>query len=347
MQSERKCLTKSKTKTMYIINSYPLAVLFCVVTMLCWGSWANTQKLSSKKWGFPLFYWDYTLGVIILSLIFGLTLGSSGDNGQAFIPNLLNASVNAVFLALLGGVIFNIANLLLVAAIDIAGMAIAFPIGIGIALVLGVINVYNPETDKNPVLLFSGVGLVSLAIVLDAFAYKKISKGSATTKGILISLAAGILMAFFYRFVADSMSTDYVNPTKGLFTPYTAVFVFSIGVFVSSFLFNTFFMYKPVSGSKVTYRDYFKKGTPKLHLIGILGGVIWCVGILLNMIAAGKAGFAISYGLGQGATMVAAIWGVFVWKEFKNAPKGTNALIGLMFLSFILGIGLIIYSKVA
>ena len=154
---------------MYIINSYPLAVLFCVVTMLCWGSWANTQKLSSKKWGFPLFYWDYTLGVIILSLIFGLTLGSSGDNGQAFIPNLLNASVNAVFLALLGGVIFNIANLLLVAAIDIAGMAIAFPIGIGIALVLGVINVYNPETDKNPVLLFSGVGLVSLAIVLAVY----------------------------------------------------------------------------------------------------------------------------------------------------------------------------------
>ena len=105
---------------MFIVNSYPLAVFLCVITMMCWGSWANTQKLASKEWGFPLFYWDYTLGIIILSLIFGLTLGSIGENGQAFIPNLLSAAPKAILFALLGGVIFNIANLLLVAAIDAA-----------------------------------------------------------------------------------------------------------------------------------------------------------------------------------------------------------------------------------
>tara|TARA_B100000809_G_scaffold152662_2_gene150022 strand:+ start:1098 stop:2045 length:948 start_codon:yes stop_codon:yes gene_type:complete len=314
--------------------------------MLCWGSWANTQKLVSKKeWGFPLFYWDYTLGVIIISLVFGLTMGSSGENGQAFIPNLLQASANAIFLALLGGVIFNIANLLLVAAIDIAGMAIAFPIGIGIALVLGVSVNYFAAPEGDATLLFIGVGLVALAIIVDALAYKKISKGAATKKGITISLAAGILMGFFYRFVAASMSPEYAVTTTGLLTPYTAVFVFSIGIFISNFLFNTFFMYKPISGNKVTYSDYFKKGSPKLHLIGILGGAIWCIGMLLNMMAAGEAGFAISYGLGQGATMVAAIWGVFIWKEFKNAPKGTNGLIGLMFLLFMAGITLIIMAK--
>jgi len=314
--------------------------------MLCWGSWANTQKLVSKKeWGFPLFYWDYTLGVIIISLVLGLTLGSNGESGQAFVPNLLQASANAIFLALLGGVIFNIANLLLVAAIDIAGMAIAFPIGIGIALVLGVLVNYIAAPEGDATLLFIGVGLVALAIVVDAMIYKKISKGSATTKGITISLAAGILMGFFYRFVAASMSPEYAVTATGLLTPYTAVFVFSIGIFISNFLFNTFFMYKPISGNRVTYSDYFKKGTPKLHLIGILGGVIWCIGMLLNMIAAGEAGFAISYGLGQGATMVAAIWGVFIWKEFKNAPKGTNGLIALMFLLFMAGISLIIMAK--
>ena len=331
---------------MYIVESYPIAVLLCIITMLCWGSWANTQKLVSKKeWGFPLFYWDYTLGVIIISLIFGLTMGSSGESGQAFVPNLLQASANAIFLALLGGVIFNIANLLLVAAIDIAGMAIAFPIGIGIALVLGVLVNYVAAPEGDATLLFIGVGLVTLAIIVDALAYKKISKGSATTKGIVISLAAGILMGFFYRFVAASMSPEYEVTATGLLTPYTAVFVFSIGIFISNFLFNTFFMYKPISGNKVTYTDYFKKGTPKLHLIGLLGGAIWCIGMLLNMIAAGEAGFAISYGLGQGATMVAAIWGVFIWKEFKNAPKGTNGLIGLMFLLFMAGITLIIMAK--
>lgn len=330
---------------MFILDNYVLAVIFCVVTMFCWGSWANTQKLASKSWGFPLFYWDYTLGVMLLSLVLGLTMGSRGDSGQAFIPNLLNASLTAVLFALIGGVVFNIANLLLVAAIDIAGMAIAFPIGIGIALVLGVIVNYIAIPIGDPVLLFIGVGMVAAAIVIDALAYKKISKGSTSTKGILISLAAGIFMGFFYRFVAASMSVDYVNPTTGLFTPYAAVFIFSLGIFLSNFVFNTFFMYKPVSGEKVGYSDYLKKGTPKLHIIGIAGGIIWSIGMLFNMIAAGEAGFAISYGLGQGATMIAAIWGVFIWKEFKNAPKGTNTLIGLMFLLFIAGLTVIILAK--
>ncbi|MCB0608764.1 MAG: multidrug DMT transporter permease [Lewinellaceae bacterium] len=332
---------------MYTIDSYPVAVALCVVTMLCWGSWANTQKLASKSWGFPLFYWDYTLGVILLSLIFGLTLGSSGASGEPFLANLSHASGDAVGLALIGGAVFNIANLLLVAAIEIAGMAIAFPIGIGIALALGVLVNYLGAPVGNPLLLFMGVALVAAAIVLDALAYRRISTGAATTKGIVISLAAGVLMGFFYRFVAASMSEDFANPVPGLLTPYTAVFVFSIGVFASNFVFNSFFMYRPVSGTRVTYRDYFKLGTPRLHVIGILGGVIWCIGMLLNMIASGKAGFAISYGLGQGATMIAAIWGVFVWREFKQAPKGTNTLIVLMFLSFIAGLGLIIAARFA
>jgi glucose uptake protein len=314
--------------------------------MLCWGSWANTQKLATQRWGFPLFYWDYTLGIILLSLVVGLTMGSSGSEGKSFVANLSQASLLAIGLALLGGVVFNIANLLLVAAIDIAGMAIAFPIGIGIALALGVIVNYVATPLGNPILLFGGVALVIGAIIFDAFAYKKISKGAISTKGIAISMAAGILMGFFYRFVAASMSEDFAVPVKGLLTPYSAVFIFSIGIFLSNFLFNSIFMYKPVSGSKVTYADYFKLGTPKLHLIGILGGVIWAVGFTFNMIAAGKAGFAISYGLGQGATLIAAVWGVFIWKEFKGAPNGTNRLIGLMFANFIVGLALIIVARI-
>ena len=330
---------------MYIVQAYPVAVFLCIITMLCWGSWANTQKLASKNWGFPLFYWDYTLGLIVLSLIFGLTLGSNGAQGQAFFPNLSQAGSQAIWSAFLGGAVFNIANLLLVAAIDIAGMAIAFPIGIGIALALGVVVNYIAAPVGNPVLLFAGVALVCVAIVLDALAYRRISSGAATTKGILISLAAGILMGFFFRFVAASMSEDYENITPGLLTPYTALFIFSIGVFLSSFIFNTFFMYRPINGAKVSFADYFKLGSPRLHLIGILGGVIWCIGMSLSLIASGKAGYAISYGLGQGATMVAAIWGVFVWKEFKKAPAGTNTLLTLMFISFFAGLALIIMSR--
>lgn len=330
---------------MYIVNSYPLAVLFCIVTMMCWGSWANTQKLAYKEWSFPLFYWDYTLGVIILSLIFGFTFGSMGENGEAFIPNLLNAAPKAFLYALLGGVVFNIANLLLVAAIEIAGMAIAFPIGIGLALVLGVFNNYLPNPDNyNTLNLFLGVALVTVAIILNATAYKKVTHGSKSTKGIILSLVAGLLMSFFYRFVADSMSTDLVHIEPGTFTPYSAVFVFAIGIFISNFVFNYYFMRKPVSGDPVTFGMYFK-GTGKLHLVGILGGIIWNLGMMLSIMAGDIAGYAISYGLGQGATLVAAIWGVFVWKEFAGAPKGTKPLLAAMFSLFIVGLALIILAR--
>ena len=332
---------------MYIVQSYPVAVVLCVITMLCWGSWANTQKLATKNWAFPLFYWDYTLGLLLFSLLFGLTLGSSGDAGQGFLANLSGAELSALGSEFLGGVVFNIANLLLVAAIDLAGMAIAFPIGIGLALVLGVLVNYLATPVGNAVFLFTGVALVSVAIILDAIAYKKISKGSATSRGILISLLAGILMGFFFRFVAASMSPDNQIITPGMLTPYAALFIFAIGVFLSSFLFNSYFMYRPMHGPAVTFRDYFSMGDLRLHTIGILGGIIWCIGMSLSLIASEKAGYAISYGLGQGATLIAAIWGVFIWKEFKQAPPGTNGLLALMFACFVIGLACIIYSRYA
>jgi len=332
---------------MVIVNSYPWAVILCIVTMLCWGSWANTQKLATKKWPFQLFYWDYSLGVVILSLILALTLGSSGSDGRGFFTDLSQATLIAIGLALLGGIVFNLANILLVAAIDIAGMAVAFPVGIGLALVIGVVTNYIGEPVGNFVVLFTGVLLVTVAIILDALAYRKTQPqgGQTAKKGLIISIISGILMGFFYRFVAASMVTDFVNPEMGKLTPYSASFIFSLGLFMSNFLWNTIFMYRPVSGEKVTYRDYFTKGDTKLHLIGILGGIIWSLGMTLNIIAAGQAGFAISYGLGQGATLIAALWGVFIWKEFKDV-KGITALLASMFIFFISGLGLIIIARI-
>lgn len=332
---------------MVVINSYSIAIFLTFITMLCWGSWGNTQKLATKSWPFQLFYWDYTFGVLIVSLVLGLTMGSSGTSGRSFIPDLCQASMYAIVLALLGGVVFNIANLLLVAAIDIAGLAVAFPIGIGLALVQGVIVNYIGETNHgNSILLFSGVALVALAIVMDALAYRKLSANQGSTKkGIVLSLLAGFAMGFFYRFVADSMFKDFNTPESGLMSPYTAVFIFSIGILVSNFLWNTIFMYKPIKGEPVKYSMYLTMGTPKLHLIGILGGVIWGLGMSLNIIASGSAGTAVAYGLGQGATLVSAIWGVFIWKEFAKAPKGTNTLLAAMFVLFVAGLSLIIISK--
>lgn len=331
---------------MFVLHSYAWAVVFCVITMFCWGSWANLQKLAKKGWRFELLYWDYTLGVLALTLVLGLTLGSNGTAGRPFLEDLGQASHASIHSALIGGAVFNLANILLVAAIDIAGMSVAFPVGIGLALVLGVILNYRADPIGNAALLFGGVLLVVLAIIIDAVAYRKIPGTAAgvSTKGLLLSLACGGLMGFFYRFVAASMYPDFAAPQPGKLGPYAAVFVFAVGIFISNFILGTIIMKKPFVGEPVSFADYFK-GALVSHLAGFVGGMIWGVGMSFNIIAAGRAGFAISYGLGQGATMVAALWGVFIWKEFRSAPKGTNALIGAMFAFFLIGLALIIVAR--
>ncbi len=335
---------------MITVASYPLAVGLCIVTMLCWGSWANTQKLASRQWRFQLFYWDYVFGVFLLSLLLAFTLGSSGTDGRGFLVDLAQADGRWLGSALAGGVVFNLANILLVAAIDIAGMAVAFPVGIGLALVLGVVTTYVAKPEGNVPKLALGVGCVMLAIVLDALAYKRLAAAGirAPLRGIVLSIVAGVLMGFFYSFVAQSMgaydvATHALEPGK--LSPYTALVLFSAGVLASNFLWNSIAMAKPFSGAPVSYADYFRQGNLNLHLIGILGGVIWSLGMSLSIIANTAAGPALSYGLGQGATMVGALWGVFIWKEFKGAPRGTGRLLAAMFVLYLVGLGVLIASK--
>jgi len=333
---------------MTVVESYVVAVVLCVVTMICWGSWANTQKLASKEWRFELFYWDYAIGVLLFALALAFSLGSTGTAGRSFLDDLNQADRASMQSALIGGAVFNLSNILLVAAIDIAGMAVAFPIGVGLALVLGVITNYLASPVGNAPLLFIGVGCVVAAILLSALAYSRLpSQGQRTaSKGIVLSVVAGVLMGFFYRFVAASMSADFINLESGKLGPYTAIVLFSVGLLASNVLWNSLVMMRPFVGEPVPFGDYFSKGTTRLHLIGILGGAIWNLGMSLSIIAAGAAGFAISYGLGQGATLVAALWGVFVWKEFRTAPAGTSRLLTLMFVAFVIGLTLIVAARV-
>ncbi|CAL1519522.1 GRP family sugar transporter [Chitinophaga sp. MM2321] len=331
---------------MFTVESYPLAICFTVVTMLCWGSWANTQKLAAGKWRYELFYWDYVIGIFLFSLAAAFTLGSYGATGRSFLADLAQADTSNILSAFAGGVVFNLANILLTAAIAIAGMSVAFPIGIGLALVLGTVLNYFLVQKGDPLWLSAGVLMVTLAIILNAVAYRKKAAGNTrtSTKGILLALFAGLLMSFFYRFIAGAMDLqNFIEPEAGKMTPYTAVVVFAAGILVSNILLNTIMMKKPLEGPPLKYADWFK-GRFSLHAIGLLGGVIWGLGNLLNLIAAGKAGPAISYGLGQGATLIAAIWGVFVWKEFKGAPASVGWLLAGMFLFFIAGICSIIIS---
>lgn len=341
-------------EAMILPETYASALLLMLLSMLCWGSWANAFKLT-RKWRFELFYYDYALGVLLAALIAAYTFGSLGSD-LAFTDNLLVAGKRYMAFAAAGGVVFNLANMLLVAAISVAGLAVAFPVGIGLALVVGVIWNYFLNPQGNPMLLAAGVILVVCAIVVDSLAYtahakrarsekpagRGQSKSPAGMKGIVLSLVSGLLMGSFYPLV--EMSKGGGVDAGGL-GPYAVAFLFSIGVFISTFVFNLYFLNLPVEGEPLSMFAYFR-GTLPQHALGILGGIVWCAGAISNFAAASapksvQVGPAISYAIGQGATMVSALWGLLVWKEFAGARSGVKLLLALMLLLFIAGLVLV------
>jgi glucose uptake protein len=327
---------------MYQPESYSVALAFMIVTMLCWGSWANTLKLT-PGYRFQLFYWDYVIGLFVGAIAWGLTLGSMGTIGLPFLADISHASSQNILWAIVGGIDFNIANLLLVAAIDIAGLAVAFPIGIGLALVVGAVSSYLLAPKGNPWMLFAGVGLVAAAIVCDAAAYRarESVKQAASLRGIVLSLIAGLLMGTFYPFVSRAMSSS--TPGEAAPGPYATSFFFVVGVALCAIPFNYLLMRKPLDGKPPASMAGYAQAKPSWHLWGIVGGIIWCTGATLNFVASrtGVVGPAVSYSIGQGATMVTAAWGVFAWREFSTAPAKAKQLLVWMFVLFLLGLTLV------
>jgi glucose uptake protein len=337
---------------MITADNYALAVVLCVLTMICWGSWANTQKLAARTWRFELFYWDFVAGLLLSSVLAALTLGSLGPTGRPFLADLVQADAGSVISALLGGAVWNLGNLLLVAAIAVAGMAVGFPIGGGIAWVLGIVFNYvlmvlaGGDAQKNPLLLFTGVAVIVAAILLSMTAYRRLASAvkKPGAKGILLSVGAGLLIAFFYGLVVRAIDPQFVSGGAGNLMPLTGAFFFSVGAFSTTFLFNPIFMKKPVEGPPVSMAAYWK-GSLGTHLTGVLGGAIWSLGLTSSFMAVGAAGPAVSYALSNAAPVVAILWGVLVWKEFAQAPAGTNRLLLWMFLCYLAGLAIITYSN--
>ncbi len=337
---------------MIVLQNYWLAILFCVFAMICWGSWSNTQKMVQNNWRFELFYWDLIIGILLMSLVAAFTVGSMGETGRSFMDDLKQADSSSIIYAMLGGLLWNLGNLLLVAAIAVAGMSVAFPIGGGIAWILGIILNYINVVMKGgtpsakPALLWTGVIIIVAAIFISGKSYQNLTKEKkkASIKGILLSVIAGLFIAFFYPVVVNSLDPAFVSGGKGTLTPYSGVFFFAVGVFVSTFFINPIFMKNPVEGAPVKMKEYFS-GTAKTHFTGILGGAIWMLGMIFSYMAVGAANPAIAYALSNAAPVVAILWGVLVWKEFKGAPKGTDLLLWIMFALYIAGLVLITISN--
>jgi glucose uptake protein len=316
-------------------ETYFVSLFLMLLSMLCWGSWANTIKLC-PGYRFQLFYWDYVLGLIGGAVVWGLTLGSGGNTGLPFLADIANAERGHILFAILGGAIFNVANLLLVAAIDIAGLAVAFPVGIGLALVVGAVSSYVLSPNGNPVLLFGGILLVVLAIILDALAYRlrETERRSLSRRGLLLSLAAGLLMGSFYPFVSKAMTG------QGAAGPYAVALFFAFGVAICALPFNYLLMRHPLTGDGAVAWSGYRHARAGWHLWGIAGGAVWCTGAVFNFVASRShvVGPAVSYSIGQGATMISAAWGVFVWREFASAPWRAKLLLVGMFVLFLCGL---------
>ena len=321
---------------MYLPATYSTALLMMIITTICWGSWANTYKFT-KGYRFELFYWDYIFGMVLFSIVLAFTMGSMGSSGQAFLPNLSSADAAHWGYALIAGFIFNIANLLLVAGIDITGLSVAFPIAIGIAIVEGVVLSYTIQPKGNPLLLTAGVGLALAAIVFDALAYKNLSSGGGkkvSGKGIAINVVSGLLMGGFAPFVTKALTGG------NALTPYSIIVLFSLGSLLCCFVVNVYFMRRPLVGEPVNFSGFFA-ATGRDHALGLLGGVVWGIGGAFNFIAGGVVGVAISYAIGQAAPMIAALWGVVVWKEFRGANAAARVFLFLMFVFYLLAVACI------
>src|SRR5712664_1164133 len=302
---------------MFVPHDFGIALVMMITSAICWGSWANTYK-GVKNYRFELFYWDYAAGIFLISLVLAVTMGSTSNDAASFLNNVHSADNSNFFYTLAGGAVFNLANLLLVAAIDMAGLAIAFPVSIGIALVVGVISSYALQPKGNAVLLAAGVACAVVAVILDGKAYGSLASAgrSVSKKSIITCIVSGVLMGLWAPFVTHAM-------TKGnTLGPYSVAVFLTLGALLSCSIWNVYFMKKPLVGEPVNFSDLFR-GPTSGHILGLLGGVIWGTGMVFNLVAASFTGVAISYAIGQSAPMVAALWGVLAWKEF--AGSGTSA----------------------
>jgi len=341
---------------MILPQTYAVTILLMVFSMLCWGSWASTYKAAG--WRFELYYFDFSLGLLATATVLAFTAGSMGFDGFTFLDDLLHAGRRPLFYAFMAGVVFNLANMLLMAAIAVAGMTVAFPISAGLALIVGVVIGLFQKPIGHPLMAFAGCVLIFAAILAAGSVYRfineirheanaragkaKSTKRPVAVKGIAISLVSGAIMAGIYPMLAKAKEGE------GGLGPYSVAMIFAVGAFASMFVFNLFFMNLPVEGNPIDFMDYFKASL-RAHGLSILGGMILCLGAVAGLTAASVENIRIvpslSYGLSQAPALIAVLWGTLVWKEVKDGDSRTKSMVALMFVLFAVGVMLVSLSQ--
>jgi glucose uptake protein len=313
-----------------------LAWTLMILSMICWGSWANTFKLT-RGVRFELFYWDYAIGVAVSALLLAILMDTPRASGASFPASLLSTRPAALAEAAAAGIVFNLANLLLVAAIAIAGLAVAFPVAIGTALIVGTALTFFVDHKGAPLVIALGVSFAAVAIVCCAAAYRAQARElQFTRRGVIICLVSGLLMASWAPLAASSMRAVSAQAL----TPLASFAVFAVAALISTLPFNLYLMRRPLIGVPVSMREYSAGGI-RWHLLGLLGGAVWAIGTASNLVAGKSVGFAVSYAIGQSAPLVASLWGIFVWKEFAGASAAATRALAAMFVFYLAAIGIL------
>jgi len=318
---------------MYVPQTYFAALTLLIISMVCWGSWANIPK-ALPRWRLEYFYLDFTFGFLLLITILGATLGSESSPGLGFFTRLSEADGSQVASALLGGFLWNVGNVLTVVAIAIAGLAVAFPIVSVIAMLLGVGLSFWAQPIGNPAWLAVGVVVLVAAVIANAAAYERLRQSSDIKKpggGVKVAIVAGVLVGCFPPFVARAIRGPAALDS------YAVSFYFMVGAMAATFLTVPILLAHPLFGDKGTLRDY-RRGSLAWHVLGMASGGIWCFGTVANFLSAKLVGVAISWGIGSSASMVAALWGIFLWKEFAKSGRNARVLITVSLACYLAGV---------
>jgi glucose uptake protein len=348
-------------------TNFAIMVLL-IISMFCWGSWANTLKLAGK-WRFELYCFDFAFALMLFALIYALTTGNLGYDGFGFMDNVMNAGKREWASAAGGGVVFAFGNIMLMAAISAAGMALAFPLALGTALIIGAVLSWAASPGGNPLNLWAGGLLVVVAMVADASGYRalgrqrhealaKAGKARSTrrpsgVKGIVLSLFGGLLLG-----ATPMLLQKATVPDTGL-GPYAVWVFFGVGVLTTTLAVGMFLLNLSMQGEELSIAAYFKS-TRRQHMLGWLGGAMWCTGAVASFVAiyantapgangglpagAAPVGPVPIYALAQSATLLAAIWGMLVWKEGKDGDFRVKAMMALTLVLFAGGVAMIALS---
>ena len=320
---------------MFIPHSTETALLLIVVSMLCWASWPNLLR-ALPQWRLEFFYVDYTLGFLLTVLLIGATAGSAGGFGLDFLDRFATAGMREAGLALLAGFLWNTGNIFLLNSIMIAGLAVAFTIGAVLAIMLGVGISYWAQPIGHPGWLLAGSVVLIVAACANAQAYRKLGGVSSRHKslGIALALAAGVLVGVFPPFIAGAITGP------GALDSYVVSIYFMLGAAIATLIGMPILVARPFIGEPGSMKGYLQ-GRTSWHVMGLLAGAIWCIGTVANFVSAGLVGVAISWGIGSGAPMVGALWGILLWKEFKGADTYSRTLITVSLVLYTTGVVLV------